>query len=135
MKKLLIFFFIIVLAHAIKDFFQDFLETDFLYFADANENLTALPKWGKWTLVVANQAADIMAWLLIILTPIAILKNRRIMQKALLAGYFLFFIIVALDLLLDPRLSNPKLFIDKSTRTTAPEMKANYREILRQGPF
>ncbi|MBI5356330.1 hypothetical protein HZB78_01830 [Candidatus Collierbacteria bacterium] len=47
MKKLLIFFFIIVLTHTIKDFFQDFLETDFLYFADANENLMAVPKLGR----------------------------------------------------------------------------------------
>ena len=135
MKKLLIFFFIIVLSHTIKDFFQDFLETDFLYFADANENLMSLPKWGRLTLVVANQTAGIMAWPLIILTPIAILKSWRMIQKVLLAGYFLFFIIVATDLALDPRLTNPKLFFDKSTRTTAPEMKDNYRKILRQGPF
>ena len=135
MKKLLVFFFLIVLAHSIKDFFQDFLETDFLYFADANENLMALPKSGRWALVVANLAADIIAWPIILLTPVAVLKNWRIVQKSLLAGYFLFFIIVATDLALDPRLTNPKLFFDKSTRTTAPEMKDNYRKILRQGPF
>ena len=135
MKKLLIFFFIIVLSHTIKDFFQDFLETDFLYFADANENLMILPKWGRWTLVVANQIADIMAWPLIILTIIALIKNRKNLQYILIWGCILFFSIVTFDLLLDPRLSNPKLFFDKSTRTTAPEMKDNYRKILRQGPF
>jgi hypothetical protein len=135
MNKLLIFFFIIVLAHTIKDFFQDFLETDFLYFADANENLMILPKWGRWTLVVANQTADFMALALIILTPIAILKNIRVFNKILLVCYFLFFIIVATDLALDPRLTNPKLFFDKPTRVPASQMKVKYEEIFRQGPF
>ena len=135
MKKLLIFFFIIVLAHTVKDFSQDFLETDFLYFADANENLTALPKWGKWTLVMANQTADILAWALVILTPIALRKNKQWLQKALICGYVLFFSIVTLDLLLDPRLTNPKLFFDKPTRIPASQMKSKYQEIFRQGPF
>lgn len=127
--------FLLVLAHTIKDFFQDFLETDFLYFADANENLMALPKWGRWGLAMANQTADILAWPLIILTFVALAKNKKRLQYILIWGYILFFSIVALDLLLDPRLSNPKLFFDKSTRTPASEMKTNYREILRQGPF
>ncbi len=121
MKKLLVFFFIIVLLHTVKDFFQDFLETDFLYFADANENLMALPKWGRWALVVANLSADIMAWILVFLTPIALLKSMRGLQKSLLAAYFLFFIIVVTDLLLDPRLINPRLFFDKSARVPPPK--------------
>ncbi|MBI2309586.1 hypothetical protein HYU89_01685 [Candidatus Collierbacteria bacterium] len=135
MKKLLIFFFIVVLAHTAKDFFQDFLETDFLYFVDANENLMALPKWGRWVLVVANQAADIIAWPLVLLTPIAIIKNQKVFQKILLVVYFLFFIILTTDLTLDPRITNPKLFFDKPTRIPASQMKAKYQEILRQGPF
>ena len=135
MKKLLVVFFIIVLAHTIKDFFQDFLETDFFYFADANENLTALPKWGRWTLAIANQTADFMAWPLVLLTPIVILKNKKTLQKILFVGYFLFFIIVATDLALDPRLTNPKLFFDKLSRTPASQMKVKYQEILRRGPF
>ena len=135
MKRMFVVFFIIVFAHTVKDFFQDFLETDFLYFADANENLTALPKWGRWVVVVANQTADILAWLLIILTIPALVKNKSNLQYILIWGYILFFSIVAFDLLLDPRISNPQLFFDKSTRVPAPKMKANYREILRQGPF
>ena len=135
MKKLLILAYIFVVAHTIKDFFQDFLETDFLYFFDANENLMILPKWGRWGLAVANQTADILAWLLIISTIPALIKSKSNLQYILIWGYILFFSIVAFDLLLDPRISNPQLFFDESTRIPAPEMKANYREILRQGPF
>ena len=134
-KRILSLAYLLVLAHTIKDFFQDFLETDFLYFADANENLMILPKWGRWSLVVANQTVDIMVWLLIILTPIVLLRSRPKLEKVLLVGYVIFFVIVTTDLLLDPRITNPKIFLNKSTRTPAAQMKATYREIFHQGPF
>ena len=134
-KKFLLVVYIFILAHTIKDFFQDFLETDFLYFADANENLAALPKWGGWTLVVLNMTADAIAWPLVILTPIAIVKSKQNLQKLLFAAYLLFFLIVATDLALDPRIANPKLFFDKSSRIPAQQMKNAYQEFFRQGPF
>ena len=135
LKRILFILWILVTFHTVKDVFQDYLETDFLYFIDANENVMALPKWGRWTLVIANQTADILVWLLVFLTPIALGKKKLMLEKMLMIGYILFFVVVATDLLLDPRIKNPTLFFDKSTRTSTSQMKEKYREILHQGPF
>ena len=62
-------------------------------------------------MAVANQAADILAWLLIISTIPALIKSKSNLQYILIWGYILFFSIVAFDLLLDPRISNPQLFL------------------------
>ena len=134
-KKFLLLAYIFVLFHTIKDFFQDFLETDFLYFFDANENLTALPQWGRIALVLSNEAAIWVGIGLIIITPFVLKKHLPRLEKLVIAAYIFFFAVLSIDLILDPRLKNPRLFFDKSSRTPAPEMKDNYREILRQGPF
>lgn len=135
MKKLLILAYIFVVAHTIKDFFQDFLETDFLYFADANENLFILPQWGRWLLVSANYLATTIGFLLVILTPLIFVKSRPRLAKWFVAGYVFFFVTLGIDLLLDPRITNPKLFFDKSTRISASKTKASYEQILFEGPF
>lgn len=145
-RKALPFLFLFVVLHTVKDFFQDFLEWDVLTFADANENLWALPKAGRWTLALANELAVWFGIALVILTPFVFtpleakflteFKHRRpILEKLLVVGYLFFLLVLATDILLDPRIRNPRLFFDPTTRIPAPEMKQTYREILRAGPF
>lgn len=145
-KIVLPFLYIGVLLHTVKDFFQDFLEWDVLTFADANENLWILPKWGRWLLALANETAVWVGLALVILTPFVFtpldapfltgLKRRRpILEPFLVAGYLFFLLVLGTDLLLDPRIVNPQLFFDPTTRIPAPEIKQAYREILRVGPF
>ena len=129
-KKFLILAYIFVLFHIIKDFFQDFLETDFLYFFDANENLMALPQWGRVILVSSNEVAVWIGIGLIIITPFILKRNLPRLEKLVVAAYIFFFAVLSIDLLLDPRLTNPKLFFDKSTRIPASQMKNTYKSIL-----
>lgn len=124
--------FLLVLAHTIKDFFQDFLETDFLYFADANENLMALPEWSRVVLVLSNEAAVWIGIGLIVITPFVLKKHLPRLEKLVIAAYVFFFAVLLIDLLLDPRLTNPRLFFDKSTRIPASQMKNIYKNILLQ---
>lgn len=131
-KKLLILAYLFVLFHSIKDFFQDFLETDFLYFFDANENLMVLPQWGRVLLVLSNAAATVIGIGLVIVTPFILKKHLPRLEKIVIAAYFFFFAVLSVDLLLDPRLTNSKLFFDKSTRTPASQMKNTYQNILKQ---
>lgn len=135
LKRALFILWIFVLLHTIKDIFQDFLEWDVVTFADANENLWALPKWGRWMLALANETAVWVGLGLVILTPFVLKRRRPILEKLLAVGYFFFFLVLATDVLLDPRITNPKLFFDKSTRVSANQMKTTYQEIIRQGPF
>ena len=94
-KKFLLLTYIFVLAHTIKDFFQDFLEWDVLTFADANENLWALPKAGRWTLALANESAVWIGIALVIFTPLVFKHRRPILEKLLVAGYLFFLITLA----------------------------------------
>jgi|SRR3989338_3579974 len=128
--KFLLVSYTFVLFHTIKDFFQDFLETDFLYFFDANENLMALPQWGRVILVSSNEVAVWIGIGLIIITPFILKRNLPRLEKLVVAAYIFFFAVLSIDLLLDPRLTNPKLFFDKSTRIPASQMKNTYKSIL-----
>ena len=128
--KFLLVSYTFVLFHTIKDFFQDFLETDFLYFFDANENLMALPQWGREILVSSNEVAVWIGIGLIIITPFILKRNLPRLEKLVVAAYIFFFAVLSIDLLLDPRLTNPKLFFDKSTRIPASQMKNTYKSIL-----
>ena len=128
--KFLLVSYTFVLFHTIKDFFQDFLETDFLYFFDANENLMALPQWGRVILVSSNEVAVWIGIGLIIITPFILKRNLPRLEKRVVAAYIFFFAVLSIDLLLDPRLTNPKLFFDKSTRLPASQMKNTYKSIL-----
>lgn len=148
-KKFLFLAYLFVLFHTVKDFFQDFLETDFLYFFDANEDLyslnrlflpfaqwglphEALAKWGRVALVLSNEAAVWVGVGLIIATPFVLKKHLPRLEKLVIAAYIFFFAVLSIDLLLDPRLTNPKLFFDKSTRIPASQMKNTYQNILLQ---
>lgn len=134
-KKALPFLFLFVVLHTVKDFFQDFLEWDVLTFADANENLWVLPKAGRWTLALANETAMWIGFTLVLLTPLVFKRSRPILERLLVVGYAFFLLTLAVDILLDPRLMNPQLFFDKSTRTPARDMKQTYQQILHDGPF
>lgn len=131
-KKLLLIAYVFILFHTIKDFFQDFLETDFLYLFDANENLAALPQWGRIALVLSNEAATYVAIGLVIITPFILKKHLPRLEKLVIAAYIFFFTVLSIDLLLDPRIKNPVLFFDKSTRIPASQMKNIYKNILLQ---
>lgn len=134
-RKTLPFLFLFVVLHTVKDFFQDFLEWDVLTFADANENLWVLPKWGRWMLALANETAVWIGLALVILTPFVFKRRQPILEKLLVVGYLFFLLVLETDVLLDPRITNPKLFFDKSARVSTNQMKTTYQEIIRQGPF
>lgn len=129
-KKILLICWIFVTLHTIKDFFQDFLETDFLYFVDANENLTVLPQWGKWMLALTNETATLVGIALVVTTPLSFRKVRLRLEKVLLVSYAFFLLVLGIDFFLDPRIKDPKLFFDKSTRIPASQMKNTYQNIL-----
>lgn len=143
-KKFLLATYIFILFHTIKDFFQDFLETDFLYFFDANEDLSfsflskwglpheALAEWGRVALVLSNEAAVWLGIGLLVITPFILKKHLPRLEKLVIAAYIFFFAVLSADLLLDPRLTNPKLFFDKSSRITASQMKSTYQNIIQQ---
>ena len=67
---------------------------------------------------------------LIVITPFILKRNLPRLEKLVIAAYIFFFTILSIDLLLDPRLANPKLFFDKSTRIPASQMKNTYKSIL-----
>lgn len=131
MHRFLFVSWLLILFHTIKDIFQDFLGTEFLYFLDANENLFILPEQGRVTLVFANIIATILAFLLIIFIPLVLYSKKLIKyQKTCAALIFAFFIITAIDLSLDPRIRDPKQFLDPNTRKSAAQSNKEYYDIL-----
>lgn len=131
MRRFLFFSWLLILLHTIKDIFQDFLGTDFLYFLDANEDLSILSGQGRTILVLANIIATFLAFLLIFLIPLALQSKRFIKyQKACAALIFAFLIIIIIDLTLDPRIKNPRLFLDPTTRKSATQSNQEYQQVL-----
>lgn len=135
-RRNLIFIYPLVIFHATKDFLQDLLESPFLKFLDVQEDLFRLPQFLRWVVAVLNILTVPTGLFLVIAVPIVLRrKETTLLEKVVWAALAAIFAVIVLDYFLDPRTLHPSTWFDESKLKPAGQVKKEYIEILKGGPF